>query len=545
MAVEVPEDAPAPEVDGDIAADLDMQVSDDDDDTSDGERDYENGTSGDENDDIEITEADENDDDDGYELIHEVDNDESSEEEVECDETWLEEAEFAGGRKSQECTLILTQGMSTSSLALNGVVSMKGWERYGVYPLVGELLNVREAGFFEVMYNPIFKTIMKALGLELDEEFTSTESLRYGRVIIMTAEQDHYGSYIKGLLINFLHMFWPSLLKLPSFLAELIAPLTIKATKESEEGKEKRVFYSLQEYEAWRESLRGNASGWAIEKDVACVYDEGKDYFENLLMQKKDFVWVDERDDEAIELAFSKKFEVGSLQSGMHLDHEEKLVTYSDFVDKELIPFSMLAVLQRSIPSMVDGLKPHQRKVLFSSFKRDDFIKEEIVANFANYVAEHSACPVCEPSAYHHDEQSLDSTIIEMAQAYVGSNNINLLLPRGLFGSRRLGSKIHGSVLHLSTRLSPITRFLFPKDDDRLLDYLHEDGKSIEPTWYLPIIPTVLVNGSEGTGPAGWISYIPSYNPRDIVENVKRLISDDRMVPMDDGSLVQRLYRNY
>lgn len=62
--------------------------------------------------------------------------------------------------------------------------------------------------------------------------------------------------------------------------------------------------------------------------------DVGMDYFEKLLRKKKDFVWVDECDDEAIELAFSKKFEVGSLQSGMQLDHEEKVVTYSDFVDK-------------------------------------------------------------------------------------------------------------------------------------------------------------------------------------------------------------------
>lgn len=155
--------------------------------------------------------------------------------------------------------------------------------------------------------------------------------------------------------------------------------------------------------------------------------DVGMDYFEKLLRKKKDFVWVDECDDEAIDLAFSKKFEVGSLQSGMQLDHEEKVVTYSDFVDKELIPFSILVVLQRLFPSMVDGLKPHQRQILFASFRIEDLIKEAIVAEFADYVATVSSRPVCELSAYYHDRQSLDSTIIEMAQACVGSKNINLL----------------------------------------------------------------------------------------------------------------------
>ena len=86
-----------------------------------------------------------------------------------------------------------------------------------------------------------------------------------------------------------------------------------------------------------------------------------------------------------------------------------------------------MADLQRSIPSMVDGLKPGQRKILFCSFKRN-FIKEAKIAQFSGYVSEHSA--------YHHGEQSLASTIIGMAQDFVGSNNINLLLPNGQFGTR-------------------------------------------------------------------------------------------------------------
>lgn len=115
-----------------------------------------------------------------------------------------------------------------------------------------------------------------------------------------------------------------------------------------------------------------------------------------------------------------------SIQPGTHLDQKDPKVTYSDFVNKELILFSM-ADLQRSIPSMVDGLKPGQRKILFCAFKRN-LVKEFKVAQLSGYVSEHSA--------YHHGEQSLASTIIGMAQDYVGSNNINLLQPNGQFGTR-------------------------------------------------------------------------------------------------------------
>ncbi|KAM0934081.1 putative DNA topoisomerase (ATP-hydrolyzing) [Dioscorea sansibarensis] len=301
---------------------------------------------------------------------------------------------------------------------------------------------------------------------------------------------DHDGSHIKGLLINFIHSFWPSLLKLPSFMLEFITPIV-------------------------------KGCGTSTSK-------EGKEYFSDLGKHQKDFLWVDDQDGDAIELAFSKKkIEarknwLRQFEPGTYLDQSEKLIKYSDFVNKELILFSM-ADLQRSIPSMIDGLKPGQRKILFCSFKRP-LIKELKVAQFSGYVSE--------KSAYHHGEQSLASTIIGMAQDFVGSNNINLLQPNGQFGTRHQGGKDHASARYIFTCLSPVTRFLFPKDDDALLNYLSEDGQSIEPTWYMPIIPMVLVNGSEGIG-TGWSSYIPNYNPRDIVANVKRLLNGEVMRPMD------------
>ncbi|OWM78385.1 DNA topoisomerase 2 [Punica granatum] len=437
----------------------------------------------------------------------------------------LEDANDAGGRNSDKCTLILTEGDSAKALAMAGL-SVVGRDHYGVFPLRGKLLNVREASHSQIMDNKEIQHIKQILGLQQNKDYDSVKSLRYGHLMIMT-DQDHDGSHIKGLLINFIHSFWPSLLKVPSFMVEFITPI-VKATHKN--GRE-LCFYTMPEYESWKESLSGNASGWSIKyyKGLGTsTSKEGKQYFQALNKHKKDFIWADEKDGEAIELAFSKKkIEarknwLRQFEPGTFLDQKEKLIKYSDFVNKELILFSM-ADLQRSIPSMLDGLKPGQRKILFCSFKRN-FVKEAKVAQFSGYVSEHSA--------YHHGEQSLAGTIIGMAQDFVGSNNINLLVPSGQFGTRNMGGKDHASPRYIYTRLSPITRFLFPKDDDNLLDYLNEDGVSIEPTWFVPIIPTVLVNGSEGIG-TGWSSYIPNYNPRDIINNVRRLLNGEMMEPMD------------
>ncbi|XVE99509.1 hypothetical protein REPUB_Repub03eG0205100 [Reevesia pubescens] len=435
----------------------------------------------------------------------------------------LDDTNEAGGRNSDKCTLILTEGDSAKSLAVAGL-SIVGRNHYGVYPLRGKLLNVREASSKQLMDNAEIQNLKRILGLQQGKEYFDVKSLRYGHLMIMT-DQDHDGSHIKGLLINFIHSFWPSLLKVQSFMVEFITPI-VKATHKT---KGEFSFYSMPEYESWKESLGGNAMGWSIKyyKGLGTsTAKEGKEYFKDIVKHKKEFVWEGDQDGDAIELAFRNSllmefYYMYLLQPGTHLDQNQKLINYSHFINKELILFSM-ADLQRSIPSMVDGLKPGQRKILFCSFKRN-FVKEAKVAQFIGYVSEHSA--------YHHGEASLNSTIVGMAQDFVGSNNINLLYPGGQFGTRNQGGKDAASARYIFTHPSPITRYLFPKDDDGLLDYLNEDGQSIEPTWYVPIIPMVLFNGSEGIG-TGWSSYVPNYNPKDIVTNVRRLLNGEQMEPM-------------
>ena len=320
-------------------------------------------------------------------------------------------------------------------------------------------------------------------------------------------------------------------MKIPGFLVEFITPI-IKATK----GKQSNVFYTLPEYENWKESMDGSHRGWSIKyyKGLGTsTAKEAKEYFAALDNHRKTFAWSTDGDGNLIDMAFSKKRVedrkkwLTDYEPGTFLDMTTDDIKYDDFINKELILFSR-ADLLRSIPSVVDGFKPSQRKVLFSCFKRK--LKSDIkVAQLSGYVSEHSA--------YHHGEASLASTIVGLAQDFVGSNNVNLLVPSGQFGTRLQGGKDHASPV-TSSRLAPICRAIFPECDDALLDYLDEDGQVIEPEHYLPILPLVLVNGADGIG-TGWSTSIPNYNPRDIVANIRATLSDEEQERMHPW------YRNF
>lgn len=122
-------------------------------------------------------------------------------------------------------------------------------------------------------------------------------------------------------------------------------------------------------------------------------------------------------------------------------------------------------------------------------------------------------------------------TIIGLAQNFVGSNNMNLLQPLGQFGTRLHGGKDSASPRYIFTMLSPLARLVFPPVDDNLLKYNYDDNQRVEPEWYIPIIPTVLVNGSEGIG-TGWASKIPNFDIREIISNLHRMLNGQEPLPM-------------
>ncbi len=188
-------------------------------------------------------------------------------------------------------------------------------------------------------------------------------------------------------------------------------------------------------------------------------------------------------------------------QQPSELTHDAPSSSFSQFINNELIEFSRADVI-RSIPSVVDGLKPSQRKVLFAAMKRGP--GEVKVAQLAGFCAE--------TTAYHHGEASLLATIVKLAQDFVGSNNVPLLVPVGQFGTRLQGGKDAASARYIFTKLSPLCRLLFPAADDDLLEYAQDDGRPVEPVHFVPILPTLLLNGCQGIG-TGWSTEVPPFHP--------------------------------
>lgn len=419
----------------------------------------------------------------------------------------LDDANLAGTKDSASCTLILTEGDSAKTMAISGL-SVIGRDKYGVFPLRGKVMNVKDAAAQKISDNAEITALKKILGLEQNKKYTSTDSLRYGSIMILT-DQDHDGSHIKGLLFNVFQSLWNSLYKMDGFLTSMLTPI-IKAT--SSKG-EVISFYNMSDYERWAASPDAKRGSWKIKyyKGLGTSKDEeSKEYFKN--MKKITYTHTDDSD-EFIDLAFNKKRAddrkawLMNYQKDDVLDYTKPTVNYEEFINRDLIHFSNRD-LERSIPNICDGLKESTRKILYACLKRKLFTNEIKVAQLAGHVSE--------VTAYHHGEQSLQQAIVGMAQIFVGTNNINMLVPNGQFGSRISGGSDASSPRYIFTLLSELTKLIFKEEDNNVLNYLEEDGQSIEPEYYMPIIPMILANGGLGIG-TGFSTNVPQFNPSDII----------------------------
>jgi DNA topoisomerase-2 len=529
----------------------------------------------------------------------------------------LMDADMAGGRNAHKCSIFFTEGDSARSFAVSGI-GVIGNDLYGVFPLKGKLLNVRNANAKQIKANQEFICIKQILGLKQGMRYKDVSRLRYGSVIILT-DQDPDGSHIKGLIINMLEYFWPDLLQIKGFIKAYNTPIVKAWKKDDKKKKNIKMFYSISECEEWKEKLGDTFTRWDYKyyKGLGTsTQKEAKESFYNFNDNLATFVWDEDNDDSIDdENKEARQKEIAKLKTEMSKKTDDKeskkskkskkktdeenednengksdedenkgesdegneensakdidddelyaymrnkshmaitkafdetkvylrkewlqklkrnntleykpgmILTYSDFIDKDLIFFSNLDN-DRSIPSICDGQKPGQRMIMFCCFKRGRKSKEVKVAQLSGYVSENTD--------YHHGEASLQGTIIGLAQNFPGSNNINLLKPNGNFGYRRQGGKDHASARYIFTELDPITNFIYREEDDEILEYNYSGKQKVEPTFYAPIIPMILINGAKGIG-TGFSTTIPPHNPRDVVTNLKRRINDDETIEM-------------
>lgn len=472
----------------------------------------------------------------------------------------LYDAHDARKRKG-DCTLILTEGDSAKGFAMSGLNIEGLRNKYGVFPLRGKLLNVRDESAAKIAKNAEIQAIMEIVGLETKKEYKTLDGLRYGSIMVLT-DADVDGLHIKGLIMNFVHYFWPSLIKHEGFIRSFNTPL-LKATK-GKKNKKVIEFTNMQTFDEWKKE-NDDGKGWHIKyykglgthspEEAEECFDDLEDkliqYYWKTKMDKENkekkekkekkikSEFIDEESDvvsetlkpkksdiseDAMILAFAdgeedrRKLWLNTYNPNVYIDDSEKRVSIYDFIHKEMIAFSVDDTM-RSVPNLMDGLKPGQRKVFFASVKKNIYTGEIKVAQLSGYIAEHTH--------YHHNEQSLHDTIIKMAQNYVGSNNINLLMPIGQFGTRLAGGKDAASPRYIHTQLDQLSKKIFIPEDFDILQKQYEDGDLIEPVFYAPVIPMILVNGTEGIG-TGYSSTIEPTNPRDVVSNCKKIIAGEK-----------------
>jgi len=445
----------------------------------------------------------------------------------------LEECSLAGTKRSNECKLILTEGDSAKSMVMSAR-NVIGSEKYGIFPLRGKLLNVREANPKQLLENEEITAIKKILGLQHGKDYKDTSDLRYGGIILLT-DQDSDAFHIRGLLINAIHYMCPSLINLNTFITCLNTPI-VKAI--NSKTKNTISFYNLIEYEEWKND--NNIKDYNIKyykglgssnKSEACEYfDNIEDKLVYYTTTEEDYPTVVKKlyNDpvlEAITLAFQKnradcrKKWLLNYDQNKVIINKDKKVSIPHFIHNELIQFSNYDNI-RSIPSICDGFKPVQRKILYGCIKKKLFNpKDELkVSQLSGYISS--------LTSYHHGETSMMMSIINMAQNFIGSNNINLLFPSGQFGSRVMLGSDHASPRYIFTYLNKVTRSIFREEDDIILKYLNDDGVFIEPEHFYAIIPMILCNGCTGIG-SGFSTEIACYNPLEIVDNLKNMMKGE------------------
>ena len=428
----------------------------------------------------------------------------------------LVDANFAGTAKSSQCVLILCEGDSAKSGIISGL-SREDRNFIGVYPMKGKMFNIRGESISKIGENKEISEIKQIVGLEHGKSYSLQDvnsKLRYGKLLFMT-DQDLDGSHIKGLAINMIESEWSSLIEIPEFIGYMNTPI-LKATY----GKEVIPFYNNGEYEQWKKE-NSDFAKWTVKyyKGLGTsTSKEFKDYFAHKKIVN--FTSV-ETCRESIDKVFNKKRAndrkewLSNYDRSSYLNTSKSSVTYGEFINNDMIHFSIYDN-ERSIPNICDGLKICLRKILYCALKKK--LNSEIkVAQFSGYVSEQSC--------YHHGEASLNGAIIGLAQNFVGSNNINLFKPEGQFGTRLQGGKDAASERYIFTYLNPITRKIFSELDDAILDYIDDDGTSVEPIYYVPIIPMILVNGTKGIG-TGFSTDIMCYNPIQIINYLEAKLNN-------------------
>lgn len=462
----------------------------------------------------------------------------------------LEDAHKAGTKgASAKCSLILTEGESAKGFAMAGL-KVIGRDYYGVYPLKGKPLNVKDCDVKKQLANKELTDIFQILGLTPGKKYKDAGELRYGSVLVLS-DQDHDGMHIRGLVMNILHEHaktesGTSLLH-EGYVRTLRTPL-LKAFK----GSQVRIFYDYHSAEAFTRGEGANGYTYKFFKGLgSSTPEEARECFEemkdNLIRYMGDATlddkmelafgearkddrktWIRDRikeveaNPEAVcaEVKTKTKASKGKNAAGpsKHAAPPDPAadVLVSRFIDTELADFSVDSVM-RTLPQLMDGLKISQRKVMYVC------LKDRLVGERKRQKVFILTSNVAAKTNYHHGNVSLEDTIVRLAQNYVGANNIPLLYPDGAFGTRLNGGKDSAASRYIFTYVPEAVTRIFHPEDAHILNIKTEDGDEVEPDMLLPVVPLILVNGCNGIA-TGFSTTVLPHTLRDVVAGIRAIM---------------------
>jgi len=419
-----------------------------------------------------------------------------------------EKATKIGGK--EPCTLWITEGKSAKALVVAGF-SVIGRDKNGVYPLRGKPLNSYDKPLKEVLTNREWLDLIHILKLDPNKiyDMETIKKLPYQHLSIVT-DQDDDGSHILGLILVFFQKFFPTLIEIhPNFLQRFVTPIVrVKATQKSTYTN----FYSLQAFKQWSTTNKCSEANYYKGLGTSSV-EEAKEYFRASKKNTVNILFENELCHTLLSESYGKMYAnkrkemIQSINFESCVDYTKSNVTVHDFCKNELVHFSY-ANITRTIPG-IDGLKPGQRKTIFTVFKDKSRIK---------YKVAELAAKVTGTAKYHHGEASLQETIAHMTQQYCGANQIRYLEALSQSGTRHDDRKVHAQPRYMNTKVDEICRLIFPEEEDSVLSYNEEDGVQVEPKCYAGTIPMILVNGAKGIG-TGYSTEIPTFSIDDILEH--------------------------
>jgi DNA topoisomerase-2 len=430
----------------------------------------------------------------------------------------LDKGFHANMRRSnpKACTLFICEGDSAMGYMRMLVDQLGGRDYFGAIPLKGKIKNVMGETEMDLIENKELQRIAKSIGIKSQVDYFKDENrnkLKYGKIVYVT-DADVDGKHITGLGLNNFFCRYPGFLE-SGFVYYLRTPY-MRVRK----GNIKHTFYTQSQYEQWAKVTpdAGNLNVWKAKYYKGLGTSKLEDVKEDCKsLWLINITCVRHEDKDALELAFNKdktnlrKEWILKYQPIIEIGRMTKQ-SVTKFINNDFVQYSVANVL-RSIPGF-DGLKPSQRKLVYSAFSQWNIYKkgeyQEIkVGAFANYAAG--------KTNYHHDGAKLGEVIVRMAQSFVGANNIPYFNEDGQFGTREGNGDDAACDRYIFTSPQWWLKYVYPKDDQELLEPQNIEGEEQEPAYLLPILPMHLINGVNGVA-TGFSTNIPAHSPLDIIK---------------------------